>query len=74
MVQRDGEQDLRTALQLWQRRLHHLDALLAESLMKVLPKGLMMRAQQKEAAALKMQQLHRRKAGVAHGVRLAPHR
>ena len=36
-----------------EERFHHLDALLAEALMKVLPKGLMMRVQQKENAALK---------------------
>ena len=36
-----------------EERYHHLDALLAEALVKVLPKGLTMRAQQKEVAALK---------------------
>ena len=36
-----------------EERFHHLDALLAEALMKVPPKGLMMRVQQMENAALK---------------------
>jgi hypothetical protein len=36
-----------------EERYHHLDALLAEALVKVLPKGLMMRVQQKEIAALR---------------------
>jgi hypothetical protein len=36
-----------------EERFHHLDALVAESLMKILPKALSMKVQQKEIAALK---------------------